>query len=124
VKEAGLPATLKRTAADVQRLAKLQADLAKQRLQAKARQKGTFAGMGALGTLIVLLSLLFLLAAATAGLALVVPVWLAILIMGSSLLVIGGVLLAIGAAGLRGSKKPSSVSVAESEGPWLPAKSS
>jgi Flp pilus assembly protein TadB len=124
VNQAGFSATLKRTAADVQRLAKLQADLAKQRIQAKARRKGIFAGMGALGTLFVFLSLLFLLAAATAGLALVVPVWLAILIMAGGLLLIGGVLLGVGAAGLRGSKKPSPVSASQSEGPWLPAKSS
>jgi hypothetical protein len=125
MREAGLPATLKRTAADVRRLAKLQVDLAKQKVQAEAKKKGIFAGLGAAGALFALLALLFFLAAAAAGLSLVVSVWLAILIVGGALLLVGGLLLAISAAGLRGSKKqPRESATSESEGPWLPAKSS
>jgi hypothetical protein len=126
VSDGSLPDTIKKTAADVSRLARLQAELAKQRAQAKAKKKGIFAGMAAGGALFFLYSLLFLLAAAAAGLAIVLPVWLAILTVGGSLLFLGGILVSVGAIGLKGRRPAPQGGSAEGEvtEPWLPAKTS
>jgi Putative Actinobacterial Holin-X, holin superfamily III len=120
VNENGLTGAIRRTTADVKRLARLQADLAK----ATARKKSIFAGLGAGGTLFLLYALLFLLGAAAAGLAIVLPVWLAILIVGAALLLLAGVLIGISSAGLKSSKKPPVESESSEEVPWVPAKSS
>jgi Putative Actinobacterial Holin-X, holin superfamily III len=124
VTEDNLPGTIKRTVADVKRLAKLQADLVKQRVQSTARKKAMFAGMGAGGSLLLLYGLLFLFGTAAAGLAIVFPVWLALLIVGGGLLFLGAVLMGIGALGLKGSKRAARERESPEEVPWLPAKSS
>jgi xanthine/uracil permease len=124
--DVGLPDTVKRTATDVRRLAKLQADLAKVRVQNQAKRKGMFAGMAAGGGMLLLYALLFLLGAAAAGLAIVLPVWLALLITGAVVLVIGLVLARVGTLGLQGPKKtqPETGTAEEEVDPWLPAKTS
>jgi hypothetical protein len=128
VSEGSLPETIKKTAADVKRLAKLQAELAKQRFQAQARKKGMFAGMGAGGAFLLLYAVLFLFAAGAAGLAIVFPLWLALLIVGGGLLVLAAILVSVGVLGLKGSPKRSTEDeAARPEGedqPWLRAKSS
>jgi hypothetical protein len=122
--DGSLPDTIKRTAADVSRLAKLQAELVKQRVQGQAKRKGMFAGLAAGGGLFVLYSVLFLLGAAAAGLAIVFPVWLALLIVGGGGLVLGALLAGIGGLGMRGSRKPTAegASAEEEVEPWLRAK--
>jgi cytochrome c biogenesis protein CcdA len=126
VSEGSLPDTIKKTAADVSRLAKLQVELVKQRAQAKARKKAIFAVMGLGGGLFLLYAILFLLAAGAAGLALVFPVWLAILIVGGGLLFLGVIMLGVGALGLKGRKAAPEASSGEAEvtQPWLQAKTS
>jgi hypothetical protein len=122
--DGGLSDTVKRTAADVRRLAKLQAELAKQRIQSQAKRKGMFAGMAAGGGFLVLYALLFLLGAAAAGLAIVLPVWLALLIVGGGVLFLSALLVGVGALGLRGPRKgPAEAATAGEEvEPWLRAK--
>jgi hypothetical protein len=122
--DGSLPDTIKRTVADVKRLAKLQTGLVKQRVQSQAKRKGIFAGMAAGGGLFVLYSLLFLLGAAAAGLAIVLPVWLALLIVGGGGLLLGATLVGVGVVGLRGSPKPpaDSATAEEEVDPWLRAK--
>jgi pimeloyl-ACP methyl ester carboxylesterase len=126
VSEGSLPDTIKKTAADVSRLARLQVELAKERAQAKAKKKAIFAGMGMGGMLLLLYAILFLLAAGAAGLAVVFPVWLAILIVGGGLLFVGAIMLGVSAAGLKGRKAVPEVPSAEAEvtQPWLQAKTS
>jgi hypothetical protein len=124
--DASLPDTIKRTAADVSRLAKLQAELVKQRLQSQAKRKGMFAGMAAGGGFLVLYALLFLLGAAAAGLAIVFPAWLALLIVGGGVLFLSALLAGVGAIGLRGSRKAPAEAATGGEEvePWLRAKTS
>lgn len=122
--ETNLAGAIKKTAADVKRLAKLQADLARQRVRSVARKKAMFAAMGAGGSLFLLYGLLFLFGTAAAGLAIVFPVWLALLIVGGGLFFMGTLLMGIGALGLKGSKKPAAESEPTEEVPWLRAKSS
>lgn len=120
----GLPGTVKKTAADVSRLAKLQAELAKQRIQNQAKRKGMFAGMAAGGGLFLLYAILLLLAAGAAGLAIVFPVWLALLIVGGGTLLLAVLLAGVGALGLRGSRKGPAEQGPTEEVPWLRAKTS
>jgi Putative Actinobacterial Holin-X, holin superfamily III len=124
VTEDNLAGTIKKTVADVKRLARLQADLARQRVQSMARKKAMFAAMGAGGSLFLLYGLLFMFGTAAAGLAIVFPVWLALLIVGGGLLFLGALLMGIGAIGLKGSKKKSPEHESPEEVPWLQAKSS
>jgi hypothetical protein len=120
--DGGLPDTIKRTAADVRKLATLQAELAKQRIQTQAKKKGFFAGMAAGGGVFALYSMFFLLGAAAAGLANVLPVWLALLLTGVGALLFGGMLVGIGAVGLRGRKAAEPATAEEEVEPWLRAK--
>ncbi len=119
-----LPGTVKKTAADVTRLAKLQAELAKQRVQNQAKRKGMFAGMAAGGGLFLLYAILFLLAAGAAGLAIVFPAWLALLIVGGGTFFFAVLLAGVGALGLRGSRRGPAQEEPTEEVPWLRAKTS
>jgi hypothetical protein len=121
-----LPGTVKKTASDVTRLAKLKAELAKQRIQKQAKRKAIFAGLAGGGGLFFLYALLFLLGAGAAGLAIVFPVWLALLVVGGGALFLGAMLAGVGALGLRGSGKVVGDETAEEveERPWLRAKTS
>jgi hypothetical protein len=130
--EGGLGATIRKTQADLTRLAKAQAELAKQRFQQMARKKAMFAGMAAGGGIFLLYAPFFLLGAAAAGLAILFPVWLSLLIVGGGVVVLGGLLVAIGGKGLKGSPKGESDRSSNggpepgvgTEEPWLPAKNS
>ena len=86
----GLPAALKKAAADARRLAQLQVELVRQKVQAQARKKAIYAAAAAGGAFFAVIGLLFLLAAAAAALAIVLPWWLSLLIVGI-VLVLGGV---------------------------------
>ena len=98
----GLPAALKKAAADARRLAQLQVELVRQKVQAQARKKAIYAAAAAGGAFLGVIGLLFLLAAAAAGLAIVLPLWLSLLIVGI-VLVLGGVaIIGLSVAGLKG----------------------
>ncbi len=98
----GLPAALKKTAADARRLATLQAELFREKIQAQARKKAIFAAIAATGAFLAVIGVLFLLAAAAAGLAIVLPWWLALLIVGGVLLLGGAAAVGVSVSGLKG----------------------
>lgn len=75
--------------------------LARAELTDKARQAGRGAAEIAVGAVILLVALGALTAAAILGLALVVEPWLAALIVGVALALVGGIVLVVGLSNLR-----------------------
>jgi hypothetical protein len=75
--------------------------LVKAEMLGKLTQVGTGVGMLAAGGLVAFAGLLYVLAAAMFGLAMVVDLWLAALIVGMAVLILGGALLWIGRARLQ-----------------------
>ncbi len=100
--DGGLPAVLKKTATDARRLAALQAQLVREKVQAQVRQKSIYAAAAVGGAFFAVIGLLFLLAAAAAGLAILLPWWLSLLIVGGVLVLGGGAVVALSVAGLKG----------------------
>lgn len=91
----------------VARLVRAEIDLARTELVARAKQAGIGAGLLAGAGLLSLYALAALLAAAVLGLAVVVPVWLAALIVGVVLLVVAGVLALVGRRSLARGLPPT-----------------
>lgn len=81
-------------------------ELARAELTAKGKRAGTGAGLAGAGGAVALYGVGALIAAAIAGLAQVVPVWLAALIIGVVLLLIGGALAIAGRGQLRRATPP------------------
>ncbi len=98
----GLPAAVKKTAEDARRLATLQAELVREKIQAQVRKKAIFAAVAAVGAFFAVIGLLFLLAAAAAGLAIVLPWWLALLIVGLVLVLGGATAIGVSVSGMKG----------------------
>ncbi|MBN0975066.1 phage holin family protein [Gordonia sp. JH63] len=105
----------------VERLQQQTTTLVKTELQhavAEMKGKGTRIGVGAgisgAGTLLVLFGLGTLVAAAVLGLANAVPAWLAAVIVGVVLLVIGGAAAAIGAKRAKSAVPPAPERTVES----------
>jgi hypothetical protein len=98
---ARIPQLLKQTVADFQRLGRLEAQAITEQIKPQVKRKGRAVGMGIGALVLVRLALLFFLAGATAALALVLPAWAAILIVGGGLLLIGSILGLLAARGLR-----------------------
>ncbi|SDU58459.1 phage holin family protein [Gordonia westfalica] len=105
----------------VERLQSQTTTLVKTELQhavAEMKGKGTRIGVGAgisgAGTLLVLFGLGTLVAAAVLGLANAVPAWLAAVIVGVALLVIGGATAAIGAQRAKSAVPPAPEQTVES----------
>ncbi|GAC68286.1 phage holin family protein [Gordonia soli] len=77
----------------------------------EVRTKGTRIGVGAgisgAGTLLALFGLGTLVAAAVLGLAVAVPAWLAAIIVGGALVVIGGIVAAVGAQRAKSALPPA-----------------
>lgn len=101
--EKGLPELAKETVADLNRLVKLELELAGERVKAEARKKAVGAGALATGGLLALYALLFLLAAGAAALAIVWPWWLALLVVGGAVLLLALMAAMVGARRLRSS---------------------
>jgi hypothetical protein len=93
-----LGAAAKQVAEHASALTRLEVELASLELKKKAMSFALGIGLGAAAGIFGLLGLVFALAAATAAIALVVSVWLALLIMTGALLVVAGIAggLAIG----------------------------
>jgi Putative Actinobacterial Holin-X, holin superfamily III len=102
----GLSGATKRVADHARSIVQLELQLAatelKRKLAALAIGIGLTVGAAVLG----LLALLFGLAAATAGIATALPVWLSLLVMFGGVVLLAAVLGAIGAALLRKGSKP------------------
>lgn len=95
--ESGIGATAGRVAEHARRLVQLEIELAKSEVKRKAAAMGVGIGLGVGAALFVFLGVSLLVATCVAALALVLPVWAAILIVGVvALLIAGG--LGFGAA--------------------------
>lgn len=81
-------------------------ELARTELVAKGKRAGVGAGLAGTGGVVALLGAGALVAAAIAGLANVVPLWLSALVIGVLLLLIAGLLAAVGRNQLRRATPP------------------
>ena len=102
----GLSGASKRVADHARSFVQLEIQLAAAELKRKVAALAIGIGLVVGAALFALLALLFGLAAATAGIATAIPVWLSILVMFGGLLLLAGILGAIGAALLRKGSKP------------------
>lgn len=102
----GLSGATKRVADHARSIVQLEIQLAASELKRKVAALAIGIGLAVGAALLGLLALLFGLAAATAGIATALPVWLSLLIMFGGLLLLAGMLGAIGAALLRKGSKP------------------
>ena len=102
----GLSGATKRVADHARSIVQLEIQLAATELKRKVAALAIGIGLGAGAALFGLLAILFGLAAATAGIATALPVWLALLVMFGGLLLLAGMLGAVGAALLRKGSKP------------------
>jgi Putative Actinobacterial Holin-X, holin superfamily III len=93
----------KRVAANVQKLARLEAQLVAEAAKPQLQRAGMSVGFGLTALLIAHLAVIFLLLAASAALALVVPVWAALLIVGGSLMIVAAILVLAARRGIEAS---------------------
>lgn len=87
-------------------LARLEAELAGLELRRKIAALGAGAALLVIGGVLGLFALGFLLATVAAALALVVPTWLALLIVGGGLVLVAGIAVAVGLSRLRKGVPP------------------
>lgn len=111
--EKGLGGLLRGTAADLAALLKLEAALAAERAKGAARIAGIGAGAIGAGMTFALFGLLLLLGAAAAGLAIVLPVWASLLIVGGGAVVAGGVMAMAGLFAFRRASKAAAASAGQ-----------
>ena len=102
----GVGSAAKEVAEHASALARLEVELAGLELRQKAGALEAGAGLGVGATVGALVALGFLLAALAAGLATVVDVWLALLIVGLALAAITGLLAVLAAASFRKGTPP------------------
>ena len=102
----GLSGATKRVADHARSIVQLELQLAATELKRKVAALAIGIGLALGGAVLALLALLFGLAAATAGIATALPVWLSLLVMFGGVLLLATMLGAIGAALLRKGSKP------------------
>jgi Putative Actinobacterial Holin-X, holin superfamily III len=102
----GLSGATKRVADHARSIVQLELQLAAAELKRKVAALAIGIGLAIGAAVLGLLALLFGLAAATAGIATALPVWLSLLIMFGGVLLLAAMLGAIGAALLRKGSKP------------------
>jgi hypothetical protein len=102
----GLSGATKRVADHARSIVQLEIQLAASELKRKVAALAIGIGLAIGAALLGLLALLFGLAAATAGIATALPVWLSLLIMFGGVLLLAGMLGAVGVALLRKGSKP------------------
>jgi VIT1/CCC1 family predicted Fe2+/Mn2+ transporter len=85
----GISQLARDTAADLSRLVRLEAQLAAEQIKGQVGKKLIAAGAGGAGALLLVFGLLFALAGAAAAIAIVLPVWAALLVVA------GGAVLAL-----------------------------
>jgi hypothetical protein len=103
---AGVQAAVHEVADRARALARLEVELAALELRNKTAAMGAGAALVAAGGIVALFAAGFLLATAAAALATVLPTWLALLIVGGTLLVVAAVLFAVGSSRLRRGVPP------------------
>lgn len=104
--DASVGELVERLSTQVSALVRDEMALATAELKRKGAQAGVGVGIGGAGAVIALMGVGLLVAAATLGLALVLAGWLAALIIGVILLVVAGILSAIGLTRVRNSAPP------------------
>jgi Putative Actinobacterial Holin-X, holin superfamily III len=102
----GLSGATKRVADHARSFVQLELQLAASELKRKIAALAVGIGLALAAAVLGLLALLFGLAAAAAGIATALPVWLSLLIMFGGVLLLAAILGAIGAALLRKGSKP------------------
>lgn len=102
----GLSGATKRVADHARSFVHLELQLAATELKRKVAALAVGIGLALAAAVLGLLALLFGLAAATAGIATELPVWLSLLVMFGGVLLLAAMLGAIGAALLRKGSKP------------------
>jgi hypothetical protein len=102
----GVHAAVHEVADRARALARLEVELAASELRQKTAALGAGAAAVAIGGVLVFLAFGFMAAAAAAAIATVKPTWLALLIVGGGLLVLAGLLLAVGLARIRRGVPP------------------
>jgi hypothetical protein len=100
----GLSGATKRVADHARSFVRLELQLAATELKRRMAALGIGLGLSAGAGLFALIALLFGLAAATAGIAVALPVWLSLLIMFGALLLLAGILGGTGVMLLRKTK--------------------
>ena len=102
----GLGGAARRVADHARSLVRLELELAAAEVKHKIAKLAAGIGLVATAAVLGLLALVFVLAAATAGIATVVPVWAALLVMFGNLIVVGSVLATVGVLLLRKGSSP------------------
>lgn len=97
---------VQRLSTQLSELVRRELDLARTELAAKGKRAGAGAGLAGAGGVVALYGVGALIAAAIAGLAAVVPVWLSALIVGVVLLLVAGVLALVGRGRLQQATPP------------------
>jgi hypothetical protein len=97
---------VRRLSAQLSELFRRELELARTELTAKGKRAGAGAGLAGAGGVVALFGVGALIAAAIAGLATVMPVWLSALIVGVVLLLVAGVLALVGRSRLRKAAPP------------------
>jgi hypothetical protein len=97
---------VKRLSTQLSELVRGELELARTELTAKGKRAGAGAGLAGAGGVVALYGGAALIAAAIAGLALVLPVWLSALLIGVVLLIVAGVLALLGRSQLRRATPP------------------
>lgn len=102
----GLSSAAKRVSEHARSIVQLELQLAATEVKQKAKALAAGIGLTVTAAVLALFSLVFGLAAATAGIATVLPVWAALLVMFGGLFLTAGLLGGIGAGLLRKGAKP------------------
>jgi len=97
---------VQRLSTQLSELIRRELELARAELSAKGKRAGAGAGLAGAGGVVALFGVGALIAAAIAGLATVVPVWLSALIIGVVLLLVAGVLALAGRSQLKQATPP------------------
>ena len=112
----GLSGATKRVADSARSFVQLEVQLAIAELKKKAAALGVGIGLTGGAAILAFLALCFALAAAAAGIATTLPVWASLLIVGGGVLLIAGILGAIGVTMLQqGAKVMPEQAVEEAE---------
>jgi Putative Actinobacterial Holin-X, holin superfamily III len=108
--------------ADIRLMLELEAELAKLEVKDKGSRLGIAGGILSGAAVVALLALGTLIAAAVAGLAIVLPLWAAALIVGTVLVVVAVVMFLVGRARMRavGSLAPTAtIETAREDMAWI-----
>jgi hypothetical protein len=105
-RDGGLQAAVHEVAERARALTRLEVELASLELRRKTAAVGAGAALIAAGGVVALFAAGFVLATVAVALAIVLPTWLALLVVGGTLVALAAVLIAIGSSRLRRGVPP------------------